>query len=101
MHKTFLETLQQLYPSFSILCPWYTSVNSLLFHGFKTRNHETKPPKRNHRNETTKTKPPKRNNRNETTETSEMTETKPLKQAKRPKRSHEPVKDRIILHLGL
>ena len=40
----------------------------------KTRNNETKPPKRNHRN-----------HRNETAETSETAETKP---AKRPKRNH-------------
>ena len=38
----------------------------------KTRNNETKPPKRNHRNE--------QNNRNETTETSETSKTKRLKQ---------------------
>jgi len=62
----------------------------------KTRNNETKPPKRNHRNE--------RNERNETTETSEATKTKnryDKYDTKRPKKNHGPAKDRIILHLGL
>ena len=116
--------------SFSTLsCCWTWKANatflSFVMYHFKslactkTRNNETKPPKRakrnyrNERNETTETsetKPPKRakrnhrNERNKTTETSETTKTKnryDKYDTKRPKQHHRPAKDNYLTCLGL